>query len=447
MAADQLLTTANGWHALSAELLTAAAPSGLGSSSQASALAVNAVHADVAAAGEAFAARTQITASKPRRQASPTRTRTLTRKTSSTRSPSRCRAQMTTALATLSTIQTWDVEHLTEAADHWDGTADRWEDVSVQVWQQSHGLDWEDQAREALVARTTTDKTTIMAKSDQLREAAKIARRGAGDIDAAKSRVLYAVEDAHNAGFVVGEDLSVADTRTTKNPAELAARQSQAQGLAADIRDRAAQLVGVDNELGANLTGTAGGVGETTFADNPINYDGKPIDVDASPRNGTIQLAGHGFKLDGGAPPPPPRPGLLDQYEQSITSSVPQAPPPIPMPSSGGPPKPFVPDTPGPIPTYTPPPSFGQCVGGEVKGNIGKEMVKDGFSSAITGSIKGFITGGAGGAALTPELAGAGAIPGSLGGGVLGFVGGFMKGLIEAPLKSAGKAALDCVTH
>lgn len=50
-------------------------------------------------------------------------------------------------------------------------------------------------------------------------------------------------------------------------------------------------------------------------------------------------------------------------------------------------------------------------------------------------------------AALTPEIAGAGGIPGALGGGVLGFVGGFMKGIIEAPLKAAGKAAIDCVTY
>jgi hypothetical protein len=63
-ATDELLATANGWHGLTAELLTTAAPSGLGLSSQASAAAVNAVHAGVAAAGEAFATRTQITAVK-----------------------------------------------------------------------------------------------------------------------------------------------------------------------------------------------------------------------------------------------------------------------------------------------------------------------------------------------------------------------------------------------
>ncbi|EID17851.1 hypothetical protein MXEN_00225 [Mycobacterium xenopi RIVM700367] len=344
---------------------------------------------------------------------------------------------LTTGLPTLSTIQAWDVDHLIEAAEYWDGTADRWENVSLQVWQQSHGLDWEGRAREALVMRTTADKTTILGKADQLREAAKIARRGASDIDAAKRRVLYAVEDAHNAGFTVGEDLSVTDTRTTKNPAQLAARQSQAQVLAADIRARTAQLVGLDNEVGTNLVKTAGDVGETNFAEGPIYYGQQPINVGADPRNGTIQLAGHGFKLDGGTPPPP---GFVDQYEQQLTSAGPKTPPPpIPMPSSG-PLPPFVPQQPGPIPPYLPPASFGQCVGAEVKANVGKEMVKDGFSSAITGSIKGAIAGGAGGAVLTPELAGTGAIPGAIGGGVLGFVGGFVKGLIEAPLKSGSSA-------
>ncbi|EUA27946.1 hypothetical protein I552_0204 [Mycobacterium xenopi 3993] len=45
VAADQLLATANGWHGLTSELLTTATPSELGFSSQASAAAVDAVHA------------------------------------------------------------------------------------------------------------------------------------------------------------------------------------------------------------------------------------------------------------------------------------------------------------------------------------------------------------------------------------------------------------------
>lgn len=353
---------------------------------------------------------------------------------------------MTTGLPTLSSIQAWNIDHLTEAADNWDNTADRWEGVSLQVWQQAHGLDWEGQAREALVARTTADKTRIMANADQLRAAAKIARRGASDIGAAKRRVLYAVEDAHNAGFTVSENLSVIDTRTTRNPAELSERQSQARAIAADLRSCATQLVGLDSEVGANITGAAGEVGGATFADDPINYGDNAITVGADPRNGTIQLAGNRFKVDGGTPPPPP--GFIDQFEQQLTSPAPQKPAPaIPMPSSSGAPPPFTPQAPGPMPTYTPPPSFGQCVGDGVKKATGKDMIKDGFKSALTGSIKGAVVGGAGGALLTPELAGAAGVPGALAGGVLGFVGGFTKGLIEAPVKTAGKAAIDCITQ
>ncbi|OMC44090.1 hypothetical protein A5745_16770 [Mycobacterium sp. IS-2888] len=61
---SDLLATASGWHGLGAELIPAAVPSGLGLSCQASAAAVNAVHASAAAAGGAFATRTQLTALK-----------------------------------------------------------------------------------------------------------------------------------------------------------------------------------------------------------------------------------------------------------------------------------------------------------------------------------------------------------------------------------------------
>jgi hypothetical protein len=60
---DDMLSTASTWYGLTAEL-AAVAPSGAGLSCQASAAAVNAVHAGTSAAGETFAARTQITAVK-----------------------------------------------------------------------------------------------------------------------------------------------------------------------------------------------------------------------------------------------------------------------------------------------------------------------------------------------------------------------------------------------
>ena len=169
----------------------------------------------------------------------------------------------------------WDVDHLIEAAEHWHSTADRWESVYGQLSQQAIGMDWHGQARDALIDRTTADRAVVTQKADQLREASLTARKGAGDISAAQRSVLYKVDDAHQAGFVVGEDLSLTDTQRSRNAAELAARQAQAQALATDIRSSAAQLLAVDSEVGAKLTATAGDVGSLNFNEKPIAHDGK----------------------------------------------------------------------------------------------------------------------------------------------------------------------------
>ncbi|MGC2379428.1 MAG: hypothetical protein WA622_20290 [Mycobacterium sp.] len=195
---------------------------------------------------------------------------------------------MATGLPTLSQIHAWDVNHLIEAAEHWYSTADRWESVYGQVWQQAIGMDWHGQARDALIDRTTADRAIVIQKSDQLRDAALTARKGAGDISAAQRSVLYKVDDAHQAGFVVGGDLSLTDTQNSRSAAALAARQAQAQALAADIRCRAAQLVAADSEVGAKLTSTAGDVGSLNFYEKPVAHDGKIQLVDwkqAPPRN------------------------------------------------------------------------------------------------------------------------------------------------------------------
>jgi hypothetical protein len=219
-----------------------------------------------------------------------------------------------TGLPTLSSMRAWGVEHLTDAADQWTATADRWENTFVQVWQQSRGLPWDGHAADALHERTYADKTMVVRKADQLREAATIARRGASDIDAAKRRVMYAVEDAHNAGFIVGEDLSVTDTRSSRDAAERAVRQSQAQVFAADIRQRAASLAGLDQEVGGNITAAAGDVGTTTFTEKPITYDGKEA---------KIRLVGNGFKqADPKQPPNPPHIPTTEERERGLLSRV-----------------------------------------------------------------------------------------------------------------------------
>jgi hypothetical protein len=167
---------------------------------------------------------------------------------------------------TLSQIRAWDVDHLIEAADHWTATADRWESTFAEVHQQAHTVAWEGIGATALRDRVTADKAHVTTKADRLREAASVARRGASDISAAQQRVMYAVEDAQNAKFRVGEDLSVTDKLNVRNSAQRAARQAQAQTFAADIRQRAAQLSALDAEVATNITAAAGDVGNISFA-------------------------------------------------------------------------------------------------------------------------------------------------------------------------------------
>lgn len=214
---------------------------------------------------------------------------------------------MATGLPTLSQIHAWDVDHLIEAAAHWDSTAERWDTVYREVWQQSLGMDWQGQASDALIDRTTADSAMVGSKADQLREASLTARKGAGDIGAAQRSVLYKVDDAHQAGFVVGEDLSLADTRRSRDAAELATRQAQAQALSADIRSRAAQLLAADSEVGAKLTATADDVGSLNFNEKPVTHDGK------------IQLVD--WKQ---APAPKPSPGHTGQDARNALKNLPK---------------------------------------------------------------------------------------------------------------------------
>jgi len=75
---------------------------------------------------------------------------------------------VSTGLPPLSSIQAWDVDHLTDAADHWEGTADHGRTFPYRFGSSPTGLTGK--AKPAtLWSSATTDKTTIISKADQLR--------------------------------------------------------------------------------------------------------------------------------------------------------------------------------------------------------------------------------------------------------------------------------------
>lgn len=174
-------------------------------------------------------------------------------------------------IPTRSQIESYTTDHLVDAAEYWGSLADRWEDAHWQVRNEAHSLNWEGSAGNAVRARTVADYAVAAHRADQLRTAAGIARQQAGELERLRNRILYAVADAEDAGFDVGEDLSVNDIRAMSNPAELIARQSQAQAFAANIRQRAISLVGVDNDVAGSLTATAGSVGDALVTGLPID--------------------------------------------------------------------------------------------------------------------------------------------------------------------------------
>ena len=209
----------------------------------------------------------------------------------------------------LSALLAWPTAHLTEAADHWETVGERSYGVSHGMWRDALTVDWSGEAAEALRTDTHADMMTTSAVVDQLQSAASVARSGASDLDAARSQMRYAVEDARSAGFEVGEDLSVIDRMTGGSAAQQVARQAAAQAFAGNIGERAAQLVSVDAQVAGRVTAAVAGV-RATFPPTP-------------PTNGQVRAVdNHTFKRDPPSPLPVDPRDMTAQEAQAAWAEV-----------------------------------------------------------------------------------------------------------------------------
>jgi hypothetical protein len=194
----------------------------------------------------------------------------------------------------LSALLSWPTDHLTEAAAHWETVGERSYGVAHGVWSDALTVDWSGEAAEALRTDTHADLMTTSGVVDQLQEAASVARRGASDLEVARSQMRYAVEDARSAGFEVGEDLSVTDRMSGGSAAQQAARQAAAQAFAANIGGRAAQLISTDAQVASRVTAAVAGVGSTLPQTPPTNGQVHAVD-------------NRSFKQGPDKPPPAPK--------------------------------------------------------------------------------------------------------------------------------------------
>lgn len=213
----------------------------------------------------------------------------------------------------LSGLLAWRIEHLTAAADHWETVGARSYGVANQVWREALAVDWQGDGADALRVATHADMLTTSEAADQLQAAAKVARSGAADLLAARSRLRHAIEDANAAGFDVREEMSVTDRSTGGTPALRGAREAQAQTFAADIRQRAFQLLGLDQQVAARVTAAVAGIRDTFPQDCGTSRDPKIQAVDD-----------YTFKQDSPPPGPPGNPfaGWTEEQKQQVAAEI-----------------------------------------------------------------------------------------------------------------------------
>ncbi len=172
-----------------------------------------------------------------------------------------------TALPTRSQIEAWETAHLGAAARRWTSTAELWDQTFEALHQEAlapGGTQFDGATAAATRQRTLSDKLTVIRIAEDLVAAAAAARTGADSVAAAKSAAVAAIARAEDAGFDVGEDLSLTSRREFTE-AEFDAKLAEAQWLAAEIRTAAAGLVTADAGVAAAVTTAVASFAEVSF--------------------------------------------------------------------------------------------------------------------------------------------------------------------------------------
>ncbi|BCO38324.1 hypothetical protein BMW24_018310 [Mycobacterium heckeshornense] len=216
------------------------------------------------------------------------------------------------ALPGLSELLSWGTDHLTESADYWESFADRLESGFAEAHNLIRTSGWEGQAYDKSESRAAADEYKASGVAHRYRTAAKIAREGASNESAAQSALRYAVEDAWDAGFNVYDDGTVQDAGSAATAAEQAARHAQAEVLAGNIRQRALQLLNLDQQIGSSITTALGDLTGFSFDEAPVPTS--PDDTIGDGNNKRhVSLVDHAWKTGPDQPPaPPPGPSAAD---------------------------------------------------------------------------------------------------------------------------------------
>ncbi|MUL76460.1 WXG100 family type VII secretion target [Mycolicibacterium sp. CBMA 226] len=189
---------------------------------------------------------------------------------------------------TRSQIESWDVGHLESAATSWSATAEEWESHFTSIQQGTlhpGGTAWEGPAADAAQEQAWSDLVRVRGLADGLHSASRFARNGADDIAWAKRRAVTAIDEAEQAGFTVGESLSVTDRSMSSAVGDGQDRQTQAKEFAHDIQTKAQALAAMDKSVASQITTALAPLHALDFPEH-----GKPE------HEPTVQAVDYGFK-------------------------------------------------------------------------------------------------------------------------------------------------------
>lgn len=187
---------------------------------------------------------------------------------------------------TRSQIEGCQTEHLHFAATAWTSDADVWESHFETIHRGTlspGGTPWEGAGADAAQDGTFADLVRVRGMADHLHTAAAAARNGADDIAWAKRQALDAIAQAEEAGFTVGEDLSVTDRSSLLPAGARAARQSLAETFSAEIRTAAENLATVDKTVAGQVSTALAPLENTHFGDSPDAPTVQAVDYKTAP--------------------------------------------------------------------------------------------------------------------------------------------------------------------
>jgi hypothetical protein len=179
---------------------------------------------------------------------------------------------------TVTELKSGSFSHLGRFADWCDQISDKAESAFGEVAQtvrRPGGVEWEGEAADAAIGRADLDLVKVRGWVWGHREAAVIARQGQDQLEAGQREALETVGDAERAGFKVGEDYRVTDTRGVSTRGELDARRAVAEAHSNFIRHRVGHLVANDIALTGRLKEATADFGNLTFEESPTTDDGK----------------------------------------------------------------------------------------------------------------------------------------------------------------------------